>query len=196
MATIFQFLYRMSPWLIPVVLSAITALIVAYINNRMLFFGKLRIYSRFEVCHIVATKQDVNNDYILRCICFNSKSIPVYLEDFSIEMKVPSARKVKIIQVSNPDLSLYNTGCINITASSVVAAQVIPPRVIHEFKIKLNSDGEIATISRLKLVCINERHRKLTFILKNGVKLNKNNNVTKYNKDIINKWRQNNTAYF
>jgi len=157
------------PWLPNIIVSVITALIVLFINNKLLFLGRVRIDSLFTICYIVATKPSESKEYVISCKCFNNKSIPVYLNNFHIEMKVSGSKKPRIIQVSNPVLDIHRIGGVVMSTPSPVAAQIIPPRVFHEFSLKLNSDGEIASISKLKLVCNNEKNKRLSFNICNGV---------------------------
>ena len=196
-----------TPFLSTVVVSAITALLVAIINNKMQFFGKLRIYptiiSRTTIPTLAINSQNIKqgsnypkslSEYLIKCICFNSKSIPIFLENFYVEMKEKNSKKTTKINVKEEEISYSKLNGISIGCDLALKEQIILPRTLHEFVIRLDINHEIVTYYPLKLVCYNEKHKRKEFLLSKGKSLHRMKGQEKEcYKTVISDWQKKNT---
>jgi len=192
-----------------ITVSALTALLVAVINNKMQFFGGLRIYPTIiryvkpeplienttECKQIkIATAQKISSKYLVKCICFNSKSVPILIEDFHVEMTVQGSKEPVYIAVTKPEIDYTEFNGVKYGIYSPLEKQIIQPKALYEFILRLDIDDEIINCYPLILICYNEKHQRKEFIISKGVDLQKlNREIRQYFETIITNWHNKNT---
>ena len=182
----------MSTIFLSAAIGIVSSFIVAVINNRMQFFGTVRIYSTLS-------ETIDGSRYSMECICYNSKTVPVYLTNFHVEIKVKGRKKpiiIKVMKVGTARAENENTDHAIITGAYIPPKpQIVQPKVMHDFKFDLGIYHEAVKCFPLKLVAYNEKHRRKTFNLNKGIDLRKEKGQSrKHYESVMNDWLNKNPA--
>lgn len=112
-------------------------------------------------------------EYSFRCVASNSRQIPVYLENFHVEVRNDKRSGIERLFVYEPELSYAETGSVRIAARVALGRQIIPPRTLYEFAFSLSDCDPEIEYSKVVLVAYDERHKCRKFVIRDGRKLDR-----------------------
>lgn len=112
-------------------------------------------------------------EYSFRCVASNSRQIPVYLENFHVEVRNDKRSGIERLFVYEPELSYAETGSVRIAARVALGRQIIPPRTLYEFAFSLGDCDPEIEYSKVVLVAYDERHKCRKFVIRDGRKLDR-----------------------
>ena len=112
-------------------------------------------------------------EYSFRCVASNSRQIPVYLENFRVEVQSDRRSGIKRLFVYEPELSYAETRNVRIAARVALGRQIIPPRTLYEFAFSLGDCDPEIEYSKIVLVAYDERHKCRKFVIRDGRKLDR-----------------------
>ena len=179
-----------APRLITAIIGVVTgflgAAITAAINNKMQFFGRIRMYSTLEEA---LPSEGSAKQYWMKCICYHSKSMPVYLDGFCVEMKVKGRKKPVVITAMKTARAEHTEHAVVAGAYIPIKPQIIQPKAMHEFNFCLDINHEAVACYPLRLVAYDEKRKRKIFNLRRGVNLRKEKGESrKHYESVMNDW--------
>lgn len=109
-------------------------------------------------------------EYSIKCCAKNSRQIAVLLEDFYFEVQKSKGAKVICIPALNAEDSCCSVGPIQVTARTAMERQIIEPRKLNFFTVRIDTNDPEIQYAKLTLCAYDEDRKLHKFLVYNGLK--------------------------
>ena len=109
-------------------------------------------------------------EYSIKCCAKNSRQIAVLLEGFYFEVQKSKGVKTVRVPALSAEDSCCSVGPIQVTARTTMEPQIIEPRKLNFFTVRIDTNDSETQYAKLTLCAYDENRKLHKFLVYNGLK--------------------------